>query len=128
MERLPRSCLSFWMPFSHVGRVPENNRGNDQAQAICPVLLVLEGPVSQFAETIKTTARSNFYLALSNSCTMRAISSSPHETFKSYAMGETKRDILRKTRLCTTFRHSPKTYQSSAVRPSAPSVSRLLPA
>ena len=89
MERLPRSCLSFRMPFFHVGRVPENNGGNDRAQAIW---------------------------------------SSPHETFKSYATGETKRDILKKTRLCTTFRHSPKTYQSSAVRPAAPSVSRLLPA
>jgi hypothetical protein len=31
----------------------EHNRGNNQAEAICPVLLVLVGSVSQFAETIE---------------------------------------------------------------------------
>jgi hypothetical protein len=39
--------------FSQVDRVPEHNRGNNQAEAICPVLLVLVGSVSQFAETIE---------------------------------------------------------------------------
>jgi hypothetical protein len=29
--------------FSQVDRVPEHNRGNNQAEAICPVLLVLVG-------------------------------------------------------------------------------------
>jgi hypothetical protein len=38
---------------SQVDRVPEHNRGNNQAEAICPVLLVLVGSVSQFAETIE---------------------------------------------------------------------------
>jgi hypothetical protein len=31
----------------------EHNRGNNQAEAICPVLLVLVGSVPQFAETIE---------------------------------------------------------------------------
>src|SRR5258707_8245305 len=39
--------------FSQVDRVPEHDRGNNQAEAICPVLLVFVGSVSQFAETIE---------------------------------------------------------------------------
>lgn len=51
--KVSRESLKLLDGFSKVNRVPEHNRGNNQAEAICPVLLVLVGSVSQFAETIE---------------------------------------------------------------------------
>src|SRR5215469_14253813 len=52
-ERVSTDSLKLLDGFFQVDRVPEHDRGNNQAEAICPVLLVFVGSVSQFAETIE---------------------------------------------------------------------------
>ena len=53
LGRVSTDSLKLMDGFFQVDRVPEHDRGNNQAETICPVLLVFVGSVLQFAETIE---------------------------------------------------------------------------
>ena len=49
LRKVSTDSLKLLDGFFQVDCVPEHNRGDNQAEAICPVLLVLVGSVSKFA-------------------------------------------------------------------------------